>query len=155
MRFWKPISGHYMFQREEMMIITSGFRVHNERHRESILEILFEHFKIGGLCIKSSACLAAYLFSKEDALIIDIGGHNTYISPVHDGFQIDDEIIHRGFGGEDLTLFFDDFLARKRKSLMEFSFFKRNNLLGTGIENFARLEIVRDIKHTTFKVGSV
>lgn len=120
--------------------------------RQSMLELLFEKFETRGLFIKSSACLSSYLFSKENSLIIDIGGHNTYVTPVNDGFQIDDKKKHYKFGGENLTFSLDAFLMQNKPELFDFSFFRRNRVSGTPLENFSRLEVVRDIKHSTFKV---
>ena len=117
-----------------------------------MLELLFETFKTKGLFIKSSACLSSYLFSKESSLIIDVGGHNTFVTPVHDGFQIENKGKHFQFGGEDLTFSLDSFLMNKSPELFDFSFFRRNRVKGTVLENFSRLEIMRDIKHSTFKV---
>ena len=117
-----------------------------------MLELLFETFESSGLFIKSSACLSSYLFSKESSLIIDVGGHSTYITPVHDGFQINDKIIHSSFGGEDLTFSLDKFFMETKPEMFEFSFFNRNRMGNSLIKNFSRLEIVRDIKHSTFKV---
>lgn len=122
------------------------------RFRQSMLELLFETFKTKGLFIKSSACLSSYLFSKESSLIIDVGGHNTYVTPVHDGFQIENKGKHFQFGGENLTFSLDSFLMEKKPELFDFSFFRRNRIKGTPLENFSRLEIMRDIKHSTFKV---
>lgn len=117
-----------------------------------MLELLFEKFESRGLFIKSSACLSSYLFSKENSLIIDIGGHNTFVTPVNDGFQIDDKKREFKFGGENLTFSLDAFLMQNRPELFDFSFFRRNRLTGTPLENFGRLELIRDIKHSTFKV---
>jgi actin-like protein 6A len=117
-----------------------------------MLELLFEKFHCEGLFIKSSACLSSYLFSKESSLIIDIGGHNTFVTPVHDGFQINEKVKHFKFGGENLTFSLDSFLMNKKPELFDFSFFRRNKIKGTPLENFSRLELIRDIKHSTFKV---
>ena len=117
-----------------------------------MLELLFEKFNCEGLFIKSSACLSSYLFSKESSLIIDIGGHNTYVTPVNDGFQVDEKVKHAKFGGENQTFSLDSFLMDKKPEFFDFSFFRRNKIRGTPLENFSRLEIIRDIKHSTFKV---
>jgi actin-related protein len=124
----------------------------NVSYRQSMLELLFEKFNCEGLFIKSSACLSSYLFSKESSLVIDVGGHNTYVTPVNDGFQIDNKGKHYKFGGENLTFSLDSFLMEKKPELFDFSFFRRNKMKGTPLENFARLELIRDIKHSTFKV---
>jgi actin-related protein len=117
-----------------------------------MLELLFENFETPGLFMKSSACLSSYLFSKESSLVIDIGGHNTFITPVHDGFQVDNKGKHFKFGGENLTFSLDSFLMQNKAELFDFSFFRRNKVKGTPLENFCRLDIVRDIKHASFKV---
>ena len=118
-----------------------------------MLELLFERFDTPGLFIKSSACLSSFLFSKESSLVIDIGGHNTFITPVHDGFQVEDKGKHYRFGGENLTFCFDSFLMKHKPDLFDFSFFRRNKIKGSALENFCRLDIVRDVKHSSFKVS--
>lgn len=119
-----------------------------------MLELLFEKFETEGLFIKSSACLSSFLFSKESSLIIDIGGHNTYITPVHDGFQVANKGRHFKFGGENLTFALDSFLMEKKPELFDFSFFRRNRIKDSALENFSRLEVMRDIKNSTFKVAN-
>ena len=117
-----------------------------------MLEILFEEKNVEGIILKSSACLSSFLFSKENALVIDVGGHNTYISCIYDGFQLNKQSISEKFGGENLTFSLDSYLMKNKPHLFEFSFFKRNKLINNKLSNFSRLEIVRDIKHFSFKV---
>lgn len=117
-----------------------------------MLEILFEEKNLKGLILQSSACLSSFLFSKENSLVIDIGGHNTYISSVYDGFQIHEKSRFERFGGENLTYSLDSYLMDTKKSFFDFSFFKKNKLNENKLSNFSRLEIIRDIKHSTFKI---
>lgn len=49
-------------------------------------ELLFEHYGVGGLYFKSNAVLAAFLHSRENAVIVDVGGHNTFVTPIVEGF---------------------------------------------------------------------
>lgn len=50
------------------------------------VELFFEKFKFNGLYFKNSAVLTAFFHSRENAIVIDIGAYNTYVSPVIEGF---------------------------------------------------------------------
>lgn len=54
--------------------------------KKSQVELLFEKFSTKGLYFKNSAILAAFFHSKENAIVIDVGGHNTNVSAVIEGF---------------------------------------------------------------------
>ena len=56
-----------------------------ELFKKEFVEFMFETHNCAGLLIKNSASLSSFLHSKESAIVIDIGGHNTYISAVSEG----------------------------------------------------------------------
>lgn len=56
-----------------------------ENYKKEFVEHLFEKENCSGLLFKNNASLSAFLHSKEHAIVIDIGGHNTFISTVSEG----------------------------------------------------------------------
>lgn len=50
------------------------------------VELFFERFGFKELYFKNSAVLTSFFHSKENAIVIDIGAYNTYVSPVIEGF---------------------------------------------------------------------
>ena len=53
--------------------------------RKEFVEYLFEQHNSSGLYFKNSSLLASFLHSKENSIVIDIGGYNTYVSAVSEG----------------------------------------------------------------------
>lgn len=49
-------------------------------------ELLFEQFNVGGLYFKNNAVLSSFLHSRENAVVVDVGGYSTYVTPVIEGF---------------------------------------------------------------------
>jgi len=58
----------------------------HEKAKKNQVELLFEHFNIGGLYFKNNAVLSSFLHSKENAIVVDIGGYNSFVTPVVEGF---------------------------------------------------------------------
>ena len=120
--------------------------------QQRLIELLFERLNVGGLYLSSSAVLASFYFSRESALIVDVGGENTFVTPVHDGFSLRRGLVHQAFGGEDITRQFDAFLAASRPDVFDFEFIRRRGSLHTPAHDLARLELVREVKEALFKV---
>lgn len=56
-----------------------------ELYKRTFVEYLFENANCSGLFFKNSLSLASFLHSKEYSMVIDVGGHNTYIAAVSEG----------------------------------------------------------------------
>lgn len=56
-----------------------------ELYKKEFVEYMFESHNCAGLLLKNSASLSSFLHSKESAIVIDLGGYNTYISAVSEG----------------------------------------------------------------------
>lgn len=56
-----------------------------EVFKKEFVEYLFESCNCAGLYFKNALALASFLHSKEFSMVIDIGGHNTYVSAISEG----------------------------------------------------------------------
>jgi len=52
-------------------------------HREKMTEIMFERFKVLGLCVASSPVLALYANGRREGLVLDSGANGTCVVPVN------------------------------------------------------------------------
>lgn len=103
--------------------------------------------------MRNSATLASYYCSRESALVIDIGGENTFVTPVWDGFNLTNGAKHQKIGGEVVTREFDALLRQNKPQVFNLSFMKRRNNLSGPAHDLARLDLCRDVKETIFKVA--
>ena len=61
------------------------FRSHLDCFKREFVELLFEKYDSSGVYFKNSASLASFVHSKENGIVIDVGGFNTNVSAVHEG----------------------------------------------------------------------
>ena len=119
------------------------------------VELIFEKYQSKGLYFKNNASLASFLHNKRNSIILDIGGYNTFITSIEDGFIIN-KSLHQNFGGETMTeIFYNKLKNDNMLNLFNFSFTKRNNFcnLPKDIKKFAILSCIRDVKENCFKVS--
>lgn len=120
------------------------------------VELIFEKYQSKGLYFKNNASLASFLHNKRNSIVMDLGGDNTFITTIEDGFIMNKSSIHQNFGGENMTENFYQKLKNEDKlKLFDFSFTKRNNFgnLPEDIKKFALLTLIRDVKENCFKVS--
>lgn len=75
----------------------------DKRMRKKLLHLLFEHYEVPSIYLHNSASLAALLHGREHALIIDVGGCSTRVTPVYDSLAILGSSRSEPFGGETIT----------------------------------------------------
>jgi hypothetical protein len=56
-----------------------------ELYKRTFVEYLFENANCSGLFFKNCLSLASFLHSKEYSMVIDVGGHNTFIAAISEG----------------------------------------------------------------------
>lgn len=56
--------------------------------RERLVETMFETFGVPALYMTKGAVLCAFAAGRATALVIDLGGGMTYVTPVHDGYAL-------------------------------------------------------------------
>lgn len=54
----------------------------SREYKIKLAEMMFETFQVPQLQFHKAPLLTSYLFAKENLLIIDSGGYNTYVTPV-------------------------------------------------------------------------
>lgn len=128
--------------------------VPSKERQQRLVELLFEKFLSEGIYLNNSAVLASFYCAKESALVVDIGGENTFVTPVHEGFRLRQGLAQEGFGGETVTRAFDAFLATNKPEVFDFDFLRRRNNLNTPAHELARLELAREVKESLFKVST-
>lgn len=121
--------------------------------QKKLIELFFETYGTSGLCMRNSAVLASAYCSRESALVIDIGGDNTFVTPVCDGFNLSTGAKHQRVGGETVTREFDRFLRTNKPNILNLSFMRRRGNLNCPAYDLARLELCRDVKESIFKVA--
>ena len=66
----------------------------DQSFRKAFVEFLFERYNCPGLYFKNTSSLAALLHSRDNALVIDIGGHSTRVTAILDGLPMPKGIIN-------------------------------------------------------------
>ncbi len=56
--------------------------------RKAFVESLFERYNCPGLYFKNTSSLASLLHSRDNALVVDVGGHNTRVTAIMDGLPM-------------------------------------------------------------------
>lgn len=159
--FFDNIFKKFLFTPKENNLFLIENPIQDINHNKQLFEFLFEHYELENLFIKNSSSLASFLHSKENSLIIDMGGNNTQIVTLHEGMIMKENLQNQRFGGESMTQEYYQFLLqsqeeKKNLELFNFSFMKKNNFgsLPPEIKKYAQMQIIRDVKENCFKVSS-
>ena len=96
-RFWHSLIG----QRSQDLIVSLPLWT-CRKTKERICELLFEHFAAKSVCMASSAFLAGLATGSSTALIVDIGASGTTVTPVEEGYPLNECAVHNGVGGDAL-----------------------------------------------------
>ena len=82
-------------------------------HREKLIKLLFEHFKVPSLIINNSATLTFYAINTFSGVIIDSGYDHTMFVPVRNGFPFVNKTHQLDIGGEDISEYLQFLLKKK------------------------------------------
>jgi actin-like protein 6A len=143
--------------------------VHIRENRIKFVEMLFEKLDSCGVSFAKSSLMSAYLSSRENALVVDIGAYNTYVTPVHEGFIMNKAMMMYNFGGthfsikktnshlgEVLTDELRKVVLNKYPSVFDFSFVRNRNIYtNPTVRDFMERKICADIKHSCAKMSDV
>lgn len=129
--------------------------VHIRENRIKFVEMLFEKMDSCGVSFVKSSLMSAYLSSRENALVVDIGGYNTYVTPVHEGFIMNKAMMmYPGFGGETQTNELRGTIMKKYPNVFDFSFVKNKEIYANStINNYLEMEFCGDIKSCCTKMS--
>lgn len=118
----------------------------------NITNLFFNYFKISKISFIDNATLASFCHSKESSLVIDIGGYNTYITPLHEGEILENGFVKSNYGSENLTLKLEDFLNNTGKqNIFDYKFFENKNT-PSDILTFSKRKMVRELKENCLKL---
>ena len=71
--------------------------------REKMVEIMFEKHAPPALFLAKNPVLSSFAVCKATSLVIDMGGKQTTVSAVHEGFALQKSVVRSALGGEALT----------------------------------------------------
>ena len=142
--------------------------VHNsDGVRSKMVELMFEKYAPPALFLAKNPVLSSFAVGKASSLVIDIGGRNTTVTAVHEGYALQKSVTRSPLGGEALT---DVILARLEKQKVEvrprYAFTKKEKGDGEftvkavnhpktseSYSLFKRREIVEDLKATVYQLN--
>ena len=134
--------------------------IHNKDLRLNMVQMMFEKFNCPSIFFHKAPLLALYVFSGENATIVDIGANTTYCSPVVDGFVSSKGVMKADFGGESLTNELSKILESRGAQVSTHSSLKYQDAIQAG--NYSksmeayfkhnRLAQVREVKHQMCKL---
>jgi len=134
--------------------------IHNKDLRLNMVQLMFEKFKAPSVFFHKAPLLALYVFSGENATILDIGAKTSYCTPVVDGFISSKGVMKADFGGENLTNELSLVFDMKGETIPSFASMKyQEQLQGKNVSKsideylrICKLDIIREIKHQTCKL---
>jgi actin-related protein 4 len=81
------------------------------KNREKTIEVAFEDFDVPAFYLAKSAVCAGFASGKSSGLIIDVGGSNISVTPIHDGFVLKKGSLRSPLGGDFLSAQIRTYLA--------------------------------------------
>lgn len=84
-----------------MMMAEPGFNTSEKR--EKLCTLMFEKFDVPAFFLSKDAVLSAFASGRATALVLDLGGSCSRVSPVHDGYILKKGVIKNKLAGDALT----------------------------------------------------
>ncbi|KAK3580594.1 hypothetical protein CHS0354_002694 [Potamilus streckersoni] len=85
--------------------------------REKVAQIMFETFKVPAIYIGNQAVLSLYATGRRSGLVVDSGHEFSHVTPVFEGFPIQEATLHLECAGKDLGMYLTTVLNEKGVSL--------------------------------------
>jgi len=134
--------------------------IHNKEQRMNMVQLLFEKFQVPSVFFHKAPLLALYVFSGENAMIVDVGANTTYCTPIVEGFISSKGVMKADFGGENLTNEMALTFAMKGDIISSFASLKyKEKLEATNVSKsideylqLCRLDVIREAKHSMCKL---
>lgn len=134
--------------------------IHNKDLRLNMVQLMFEKFQSPSVFFHKAPLLALYVFSGENATILDIGANTTYCTPIVEGFVSSKGVMKVDFGGENLTHELSRVFEARGENVPTFASLKYREQLQLGnypkgvddYMRFFRLDLIREAKHQMCKL---
>jgi len=118
---------------EEHPCLLTETPLNTMKHREKMVQSMFEVFNVPSFFAASQAVLALYSSGKTTGTVVDSGYGVTHVVPIYEGYSLPHSIMKIDIGGKDLTEYLMKLLVQN----------------GISFSSMAELDIVRDIKEKT------
>jgi actin-like protein 6A len=90
-------------QPEEHPMLLAEPSFNKEENREKMLEIMFEKYKVPAVFISKNAVLSSFSCGRSTAVVVDSGGGQTCVAPVHEGYVLQKAVVRSALSGEKIT----------------------------------------------------
>jgi len=85
--------------------------------RAKLCHILFEAFKVSGVCFANSSVLSLFASGRTRGIVLETGAAVSHAVPIFDGFALPHAILKLEAGGEDVTIALKNLLKRTGRDL--------------------------------------
>lgn len=136
-------------------------------HREKAVELMFEKQGVPALFLGKNPVLTSFASGKATSLVVDLGGHGSTITAVHDGYALTKGTLRTPLGGELLSEVMLHTVEAAGTGVKPRYSFKR---MSTGVDkwevtdvacphttasykHFSRMDVAADIMHALGRVS--
>lgn len=92
-------------------VLFSESPLNTRTKRETLMELMFEKYKVPALFFCKNVVLATYSSGRSSAVVVDSGATHTTVAAIHNGFVLPNTIVKTPFGGDFITKQCAQFLA--------------------------------------------
>eukprot|EP01017_Pseudomicrothorax_dubius_P011432 TRINITY_DN14277_c0_g1_i2.p1 TRINITY_DN14277_c0_g1~~TRINITY_DN14277_c0_g1_i2.p1 ORF type:complete len:403 (-),score=65.60 TRINITY_DN14277_c0_g1_i2:189-1397(-) len=134
-----------------LLIVEPPF--HNRDARLKFVQLMFEKAGLDSVSLHKSPLLTLYVYARENALILDSGAANTFVTPIVEGFINSKAVVKSDIAGEFLTRQFQEKLTSRGIDLSPSIFVPPEaGPVSHDFEQFAKRALVREIKHANVRL---
>lgn len=152
---------------EEHPVLMAEPSWNTRKHRERMVELMFEKYQVPAFFLARNAVLASFACGRSTSLVFDSGGGMTSAVPVYDGFVLQNGIVKSQVAGDLLTKELFSLLQQKKVEFLPRYMLKKREVTAGKFEvtildfpqtassykEYMTLEVVRDMKETVSKVS--
>ena len=83
-------------------------------NREKMAQVMFEHFNVPALAIRTTAELALFASGRKTGVVVEFGYDVTHVVPIHSGVVVKEAVQRLDVGGANLTEYLIKLLMEER-----------------------------------------
>mgnify|MGYP000388917886 CR=1 FL=1 len=96
--------------------------------REQLCHVLFEGFKVSGICFANSSVLSLFASGRTRGIVLECGAGVSYTTPIFDGFALPHAVLKLEAGGEDVTRRLQHLLKTNEKTGKDLTFLQTRGI---------------------------